>query len=126
MDRMSSAPRSEEMLLQEDWADYRVPIAVRRTDVRLEGSNVEVGWHGAVDVEDRLDDRGIDERSIGHIRGIAGWVHETRKTFMIKSPRWSLSTAMRRRFGFSKGRGVSLRRAAQASSLISALRVVLS
>src|SRR5690606_30215811 len=50
----------------------------------------------------------------------------TLKTFITSSPRWLMTlTAMRPDLGFSKGREVSLFKVAQASSLISALRVIL-
>ena len=51
----------------------------------------------------------------------------TLKTFITSSPRWLITfTAMRPDDGLSKGRLVSLWRDCQASSLISALSVVLS
>ena len=51
----------------------------------------------------------------------------TLNTFITSSPRWLITfTAMRPDLGLSKGREVSLFSVAQASSLISALRVVLS
>jgi len=51
---------------------------------------------------------------------------ETLNTFMTSSPRWLMTlTAMRPERGLEKGREVSLLSVAQASSLISALRVVL-
>ena len=47
-------------------------------------------------------------------------------TFITSSPRWLMTfTAMRPDLGFGKAREVSLFSVAQASSLISALRVVL-
>jgi hypothetical protein len=53
--------------------------------------------------------------------------HPTRNTFITSSPRWLMTfTAIRPDFGLSKGREVSLFRVAQASSLTSALSVVLS
>jgi hypothetical protein len=54
-------------------------------------------------------------------------IHYTLNTFITSSPRWLITlTAMRPDAGFAKGREVSLFNVAQASSLISALRVVLS
>ena len=51
----------------------------------------------------------------------------TRNTFITSSPRWLMTfTAMRPDSGLSKGREVSLCRVSHASSLISALSVVLS
>ena len=51
----------------------------------------------------------------------------TLNTFITSSPRWLITlTAMRPDLGLSKGREVSLLSVAQASSLISALSVVLS
>ena len=51
----------------------------------------------------------------------------TRNTFITSSPKWLMTlTAMRPVAGLGKGREVSLRRLSQTSSLISALRVVLS
>ena len=48
-------------------------------------------------------------------------------TFITSSPRWLITfTAIRPDFGLSNGRDVSLLSVAQASSLISALSVVLS
>lgn len=52
--------------------------------------------------------------------------YATRKTFITSSPRWLITfTAMRPVLGLGKGRDVSECRLAQASALISALRVVL-
>src|SRR5271165_1597080 len=51
----------------------------------------------------------------------------TRKTFITSSPRWLMTlTAILPDCGLSNGREVSLCRDSQASSLISALSVVLS
>src|SRR6185369_15688906 len=53
--------------------------------------------------------------------------HPTRKIFITSSPRWLMTfTAIRPEVGLAKGREVSLWSVAQASSSISALRVVLS
>ena len=60
-------------------------------------------------------------------RGAAGACQSahTRNTFMTSSPRWLMTlTAIRPDVGRSNGRERSLRSVAQASSLISALRVV--
>ena len=57
--------------------------------------------------------------------GLGGY--PTRNTFITSSPRWLITfTAMRPDSGLGKGREVSLLRVAQASSSISALRVVFS
>ncbi len=59
--------------------------------------------------------------------GVGSVEIHTRKTFITSSPRWLMTlTAMRPVDGFSNGREVSLLSEAQASWLISALRVVLS
>ncbi len=58
---------------------------------------------------------------------VSSWLHHTLNTFITSSPRWLITfTAMRPDFGPEKGREVPLWRLSQASSLISALRVVLS
>ncbi len=52
--------------------------------------------------------------------------YETRNTFITSSPRWLMTfTAKRPDRGFARARDVSLRRVAQAASLISALSVLL-
>ena len=57
----------------------------------------------------------------------AHFVYPTLNTFITSSPRWLITfTAIRPDFGLSNGRDVSLFSVAQASSLISALSVVLS
>jgi hypothetical protein len=59
------------------------------------------------------------------LRSSKDYVHLILKTFITSSPRWLMTlTAMRPDLGVSKGREVSLLSVAQASALISALRVV--
>ena len=63
----------------------------------------------------------------GRLEGRTLRHHRTENTFITSSPRWLMTlTAMRPDLGLGKGREVSLLRLDQASSSISARKVVFS